>query len=315
MSGYQDLFAAALSQLGARLQQKQIGDRQQTELRDALHQASFPAMLTLLADSNAAAGDSGPDFLKEVSRAIAERFGAASPEVTPENVEAALRAIFVHGAAADQAAAQNGGLRDEIIQAAVAEAGKRAGLQVTPEQARRAVQLLATGAFFRDVVSAFAAVLSGVRELPIDLVRDVQGLPTRRTVLLFALARDLFGTPLTAAHVLEDLLQDGRVDSAPPLLTHTMRALVRFAGVHSTAQTLSKLLRNDTVQLALVIYANAHGVPVKEADLAALGQQLAGADPNLGVPLTAAANRYLEEHRLPDLIRLLRSGELPVDAL
>src|SRR5215813_6713763 len=100
------------------------------------------------------------------------------------------------------------------------------GAPITPDQAGAAIQLLSTGEFFGDLASALAAAAFAVRNLPIDLVRDVGHLPFRLIMLGAAVARDLVGTPYASVRVLEDLLDDGMLDHPPAVLRHTTACLL-----------------------------------------------------------------------------------------
>ena len=214
----------------------------------------------------------------------------------PDDVERALTAVFVHGATPD-AALGDPAARDAVMRNGLEQLASRVGAPITPDQAAEAIQLLSTGEFFGDLASTVAAAAFAVRNLPIDLVHDVGHMPHRMIALVGALAMDLAGTPFIPLRVLEDLLADGKLDHPPAVLSHTMKCLLGFATLGTTAQTISDLIAPDnrSVRLAIVIYARANGIPLEESDLDLLrAQVLDTPNPDLGPVLVAAMSRFID---------------------
>jgi hypothetical protein len=250
----------------------------------------------------------GQELLHGAAGAIAAKPPLAGLGASPDDVERALTAVFVHGASTESAL-PDPRLRAALMSAALQELAKQTGLALTPEQAKSALALLATGRFFADLASALAAAAFAVRDLPLDLAKDLPRLPHQVAALVVAVGRDLAGTPFAVPVVVEDLLADGRLDHPPGVLVHTMRCLLGFAAAKDTAHLVAELTRNPSVRLAVVIYARAHNIPLEEKDLDLLRDDVFDAEtPDLGPALAEAVNRYLDQKGLPALLTALRSA-------
>jgi len=284
------------------------------ETRDvvsALRRLPFPAFLSLLAAKKfgpGGGGDLGQSLLHKAAEEIAKRPELAAEGVTADDVERALTAVFVHGASPKQAMADPK-LRSAVFHAAIDELAKRTNVPVTAQQAEQALSLLATGELFRDLASALGAVAFAVRELPIDLAHDVVHLPKHLLPLTVAVTRDLEGTPFSATVVVQDLLADGKLDHPPAVLTHTMRELLEIATLGTTLRMISNLIapENQSVRLALVIYARANDIPLEDKDLDLLRKDLLDTpNPDLGPLLAEAVNRFIQERGADTALEALR---------
>lgn len=300
MTAYDELQAAALDALGRNLTQRGVEPQDRAQLLDAISRLNFPAFLGLLSTSGES-GDAevvGQPLLRSAARDVAGTAPVQQLHVTPDDVERALTAIFVHGAGADTAL-PNPATRDVVLRAAIDRLGTQAGIPLTPDQVSEAIQLLSTGEFFGDLASTIATVAFAIRSLPIDLVQDVGHLPHRMLALVAAVTMDLAGTPFVALRVLQDLLEDGKLDHPPAILRHTMARLLDFATAGTTAHTISDLIAPDnrSVRLAIVIYARANGIPLEESDLDLLRTDVLNTQtPDLGPVLVAAVDRFIDRN-------------------
>ena len=309
MTELDQLLARALDELVPRLRKKKLREPEIRELLPALRGTSFPALLALLgARGKTRELALGQELLHGAAGAIAAKPALANLGANADDVERALTAVFVHGASS-QSAVPDSKLRAALMGAAVQELAERTGVAITPEQAKSALALLATGRFFADLASALASAAFAIRELPLDLAKDLPRLPHQVAALVVAVGRDLAGTPFAVPVVVEDLLADGKLDHPPAVLVHTMRCLLGFAAVEDVAHLVGDLTRNQSIRLAVVIYARAHNIPLEEKDLDLLRDNVFDTDsPDLGVPLGEAVNRYLNEKGLPALLTALRSA-------
>ena len=166
----------------------------------------------------------------------------------------------------------------------------------TLDQTERIASLLSTGEFFRDISSSTAATLSTVRGLPLALAEDIHWSP-RAIRLLFALRRDLRGTPASAWMVFAQL-RDGELDDPPAVLSNTLKVLYETASIAAISEMIRTLLAkdNESFRLAIVLYARSAGIPIEEADLDRLRESVFDTDePDLGPALVRAVER-LEEN-------------------
>jgi hypothetical protein len=134
-------------------------------------------------------------------------------------------------------------------------------------------------------------------------------LPHRFVILLAAITQDVAGTPFIPLRVLQDLLDDGKLNHPPGVLRHTMASLLGFASLATTAHMISELIspENRSVRLALVVYAHANGIPLEDADLDLLRNDVLNTDhPDLGPVLVAAVDRYLDQKGAGQLVTALR---------
>jgi hypothetical protein len=309
MTELDQLLGRALDDLVPRLRKKKkLSEPEIRELVPALRGTSFPGLLALLGARGTKTSGLGQELLHGAAGAVAAKPAIAGLGASPDDVERALTAVFVHGASTESAV-PDPKLRGALMGAAVQELAKRTGLALTPQEAKSALALLATGRFFGDLASVLASTVFAVRELPLDLAKDLPRLPHQVAALVVAVGRDLAGTPFAVPVVVEDLLADGKLDHPPAVLAHTMRCLLGFAAVRDTAHLVGELTRNPSVRLAVVIYARAHNIPLEEKDLDLLRDNVFDAEnPDLGPALGEAVNRYLDQKGLPALLTALRTA-------
>jgi hypothetical protein len=293
-----------------------VSEAQIREVTEAIGRASFPALLSVAGSRGKSDGRLGQELLHAVAGRVAAKPEVAGSGASADEIERALSAVFVHGASPKSALADPK-LRAAVMSAALDELAKQTGVTLTPEQAQNALALLSTGRFFADLASALAAVVFAVRQLPIHVAHDVTRAPHHVVPLMVALGRDLAPTPFAVPPVLEDLLDDGKLDHPPAVLPHTLACLLGFATLGSTSRMVSDLIgpNNQSVRLAIVAYARAHRIPLEEADLDLLRTTVFDAQtPDLGPALATAVNRYLDQNGLPQLLGALRSARAHAEA-
>lgn len=180
-------------------------------------------------------------------------------------------------------------LTEETIAEALAH------LPVEDEQARQTAQLLSTGQFFGDMADALAAITHVVPGLALGIVRDVRSLPRLPRRLALAIRRDLGDTPATITAVVTDLLNNGSITSPPRMLSHTIRVLYGQATARQLADTIRSLLGNESVRLAVILFARSKGIDISQEDLALVREAINPETPNLG-GLVSPGYRHLIRH-------------------
>ena len=256
----------------------------------ALRDAPAPGVLAFLAGAGVESGREalvGDAFVQRVARAVAEDADAEAAD-TAHVVGEVLR-----GERSPAEVVRDPELRRRLLERGVAEALEAAGVPATPEEIRRIALLLETGELFADVGAATAAILVVLPRMPLAIARDALRSPTQVPRVVVALAADLGDAATDLPAVLADVA-DGRLDDPPPLLTRTLRVLFELASLEAAATTLRAWLapENETVRLAILLYARANGLPLEPSDLDALHAALDPEQPDLG-PLWIAAWEHL----------------------
>lgn len=303
---------AGLAQLRSRLTDEARDPQEIAALADALSAASFPGLLAFLAGSRndrETGGPLGDALLGEVAERLATRGGAPSGvagDPSQDEVATQVRELLGNG---------NGGIapgtdqlaRSELMRATVAAIAERAGLPVAADEAHEIAALLLSGEFYRDVADASAVMLRTAPTLPIALVQDVTRVH-RLFRLPRALARDLGLGFVEAVHAAGDLM-DGELDREPHVLRHTLHVLYDIATVERTFEMIRALIdpANESVRLAIVLYARANGVDLEPGDLDVLRSSVLDArDPDLGPALVTALERLEKREGATEALRILR---------
>jgi len=167
-----------------------------------------------------------------------------------------------------------------------------ARLSTRDENIKQAARLLSTGQFFGDMADAFAVIFHTVPSLPLAIAQDVPALPHFPRRLALAIKRDLGDAPSTIETVVTDLRRDGTISSHPKILSHTVHALYRQASARRIAETIYRLLGNDSVRLAIIVFARSKGLNISQEDLRQVRKAIDPDGPNLG-ELLAPAFRHL----------------------
>lgn len=168
------------------------------------------------------------------------------------------------------------------------------------ETVRRAAQLLLSGRFLGDLAEAFAVIAYTIPELPLDIAQDIRTLPQVPKSLIAAITRDLGETPSAIDAVIQNLRRDGTITSQPTVMTHTivmphtMRAIYRQATARQLATTIHRHLGNESVRLAIILFARSKGVTISQEDLDQVRKAIDPSAPNLG-ELLAPGYRQLNK--------------------
>ncbi|MGQ0696421.1 MAG: hypothetical protein ACT4OL_12740 [Nitrospiraceae bacterium] len=169
-----------------------------------------------------------------------------------------------------------------------------ARLSTKDENVKQAVRLLLTGQFFGDMADAFATISHTVPGLPLDIAQDFRSLPHLPRRLVLAIKRDLGDAPSTIESVITDLREHGMINSQPKILGNTIGVLYRQATAKQVAKTIHSLLGNESVRLAIIVFARSKGLNISQEDLDQLRKAIDPDGPNLG-ELLAPGYRQLRE--------------------
>ena len=302
MSQFHRLLDRGLDELETVLSESQ-GKEEAGEITHLVGDLNFPGLIGLLGTSDTAKTPDATDELDEVATNVASEF--SNRNVSDVDVRSLLTTTLLRRSPPNNVGGDRK-LRDEILEKAVEKLAAKAGVPVTPEQARKAAKLLATGEFYRDVGGATAAVLFLVRGLPLALRRDMRG-PRRIGRVVVAIVKDVGGGIFDIPSIFADL-SDGKLDDPPVILGDTLGALYGFASLRSTAETIQELIKpeNESVRLAIVIYARANGIPLEDGDLDVVSETLFNPDdPDLGPALTRALQRLAKDRDLGEIKEIL----------
>ena len=177
--------------------------------------------------------------------------------------------------------------------------------KLKPKEAQQVLELLLTGQFKGDVADATAAVLHLIPDLPVAVVRDVRSLPRLPLRLVIAINRDLITVPKRVRAVTKDLLDNGKLDRQPVILNNTVKVIFQQAAPFQIAQTVHTLLGNETVRLAIIIYARSEGIRISQKELDAVQDALDPNDPDLGALVVPAFERFRKEYGVPKAMEIL----------
>jgi len=307
MSGLDQLRERATAAADEALRAKGLSPSETTTLVDAVDGANLPGMLGV-AGNGARADDSAPpsgrDLIVPISQAVAAHPDVQQAGLDEQAVRHVLRAVFVERKNPEELLADPT-VRAVVLGVAFKALEAQTGVELSEDERQRLLEIVETGQFFGDAASATAVLVHVVPRLPLALVRDVPSAPAALPRLTLALGRDLFTTPLQIPGMIDDLLDDGRFDRQPAILTETMRTLYGFGGVTTTAETLRTLLANDSVRFAILIYARLNGVPLESGDLDAVRESLDPAHPDLGPLVARGAARLVDQYGEGGAARLL----------
>jgi len=284
-------LAEGLRRLDDHLRERGASEVEAERSRAQLEALPLAGLLAFLAGAAVSADGGEPTGHEWISRAAAS--ASEGEELSPADLEEILWDILGrrHRPAEILTDPQ---LRRRLLERLIEKALAEANVPVTPEEVRRIAALLETGEFLRDFGSAAAAVVSVLPEMPLAIAGDVARSPKHVAQVTAALAADLGKAPAHVAAILSDL-RSGRTASYPALLTRTLQQLYEIATLEAVVATLRAWLdpNNETVRLAILLYARAHGLPLEQGDLDAVLLALDAENPDLG-PLLIAAWDHLE---------------------
>jgi hypothetical protein len=179
------------------------------------------------------------------------------------------------------------------IERALDEIGRLRGVPIRVSEVREVIQLLTTGEVIVDVATALRAVLLLVPRLPLALTRDALTLPDLPGEVAEAIRADLKDdAPRTLRDVIVDL-HDGKLDGRRRILTNTLHVLLGRATPGVLVETIGALIgpENQTLRLAVLVYARTQGIDLDEKDLDALFRALDPGNPDLGILLDRGLER------------------------
>ena len=248
------------------------------------------------------------DLLREVDRTtdrFVERSGVPAPDLTDGTADGrftlagliTLLAVGARDRPREPLVAE--ALSPAVIERALDGVGRLRGVPIRADEARAVVGLLTTGELVVDVLTGLRAVLVLVPRLPVALARDALTLPELPRDVVDAIRADLRDdAPRTLRDVLVDL-HDGRLDDRRRILTNTLRVLLAEATLGALVETIGALIgpENQTVRLAVIVYARTQGIDLDEKDLDALHRTLDPANPDLGVLLDRGLERVVDTYQ------------------
>ena len=165
-----------------------------------------------------------------------------------------------------------------------------------------------------DVATGLRGALLLAPRLPLAVTRDALALPELPRAVVDAIHADLRDdAPRTPRDVITDL-RDGRLDGRRRILTNTLRVLLGRAAPGVLVETIQGLIgpENQTLRLAVLVYARTQGIDLDEKDLDALCA-LDPANPDLGVFLDRGLERvtsvYGDISRAVAILRRLTAPE------
>ena len=308
-----DLINPGIEALSRRLSSQQVEPSLQDGVVDAVEGLNFPGLMSVLAISDA------PNWgaLSHFNDSIGSLGGQPSLPIDPTKLKSMIQSILVdrrHPNAAMGAAGVASENREEALARILQGLAQSNGFpNITPDQAAEAARLVLTGEFFEDTQDATAAIAHVVSGLPIALARDIPTSPTRLLSLSISMLRDVVSMRGSASQVLADLRDNGKLDRQyPTALTRTFRGLYRFATIASVAEMLRSLVapENQSVRMAIVLYARANGIPLGEEDLDTLSNQVFNSEnPDLSPLLPAAWDRLRTRYSSEEILdRLTQMG-------
>ncbi len=298
MGNFDQLIGAAIEHLRGRLFARGWSSTEIGALVGRIERLNFPGLLAVLGTGNRRSGLLGAELLSAAAQDVAFE-GPPDERLEPGAVQRFLKDVLQrHISLSDIPVRESEGeeLKYERFKQGVAALARRSGMLPSLAQTERIASLLSNGEFFRDIGSATAATLWTVRTLPLAVAEDIHWSP-RAIRLLFALRRDLRGTPASAWTVFGQL-RGGELDDPPAMLSNTLRILYETASIAAVSEMIRTLLAkdNESFRLAVVLYARSAGIPIEEADLDVLRESVFNTDePDLGPALVRAIGR-LEEN-------------------
>ena len=296
MGNFDQLIEAAIEHMRRRLLARGWSSTEIATLCGRIESLNFPSLLAVLGTGKKRSGLLGAELLNAAAQDVVFE---APPDADLElgTVQRYLKEVLrLHVSLSEIPVRESESEESKkgLFKKGVSALARRSGLALSLDQTERLAGLLANGEFFRDIGSATAITLSTVRGLPLAVAEDIRWSP-RAIRLLFALMRDLRGTPVSAWKVFAEL-RDGRLDDPPVVLTHTLRALYATASIAAISRMIRTLLANETFLLAVVLYARSEGIPIEDSDLDVLRESAFNTDdPDLGPTLVRAIER-LEEN-------------------
>lgn len=260
------------------------------------------------------------ELLDQVNRradAFTSRLGGSASAVTEGSVDGrftlpgfiALLAVGARDRPREPVVAE--ALNPAVIARVLDEVGRVRGVPIRAAEVQEVVKLLTTGEVIVDVATGLRAALLLVPRLPVALTRDALTLPELPRAVVEAIRADLHDDALRPPRDVIVDLRDGRLDGRRRVLTNTLRVLLGEATPGVLVETIRALIgpENQTLRLAVLVYARTQGIDLDEEDIDALFRALDPANPDLGVLLDRGLERvtapYEDASRALALLRRL----------
>lgn len=173
------------------------------------------------------------------------------------------------------------------------------------KDATRAAQLLLSGKFFGDIADAFATISHVAPGIPLVLAQDFRSLPRFPRRLILAIERDLGNAPSEIEAVIKDLRENGEINSQPKLLSNTIGVIYRQATPKQIASTIHTLLGNESVRLAIIVFARSKGVNISQEDLDQVREAINPDAPNFGALLAPGYQHMSQKFGKDQAMKLL----------
>lgn len=304
LSRFNKLVHEGLGELKRRLPERWVGERDAGAIADEIDDLGFPAAVAFLGARETPRDGAHREFAEKVARRVAGDEQLKDSGVEQRHVEAAIGELLRDGVPAERALGRLGrdaGWRERVFDGVVAALVAEAGLpSLAPGQAHEIAEILKTGEFYEDFGAASAAIGALLGRAPKAAASDAPA-PVREA-------------PATALEMWDDLMEDGKLDK-----TRLKPRLQEFYAKESP-RTVAEMTRsligpeNRSVRYAIIIYARANGVLLRESDLDLLHDTVfAGEAPDLGALLVEAYDRFvsgLGNYAFRDALKRMRSRRL-----
>lgn len=182
-------------------------------------------------------------------------------------------------------------IRRELEKAFAKKAAEQSPLK--PDEAKEVVELIRSGELFQDLVFTFTRTfklalseLGNVRTIP-DTLFDVLRIPA---VVVSDLAN--VGDFIQDLEGLIGSIKSGKQPENPAIFNNTLKTLFHIAIIGDAVNTANALFSKDnqSLRIALLIYARLHNINLEEADIDEVRNTLLNTDnPQLGAFLLYAA--------------------------
>lgn len=258
------------------------------------------AVLTRLQDPRELVGK---DLLEQLATTIA-------PQVTggdASKIGTLLTAILAEPRQPGRITGEDQTLLTQILPLVANAGAGQLGIPIEVEDARAALNLLLSGEFFRDAVDFSTVVLRTVPRLPLVAVGGIPRLPATLFGLLRGIVSDTLRFPDDMRTFIDGMVS-GANDPDVPFLRNTLVRLYDVGTVREVAGLLRALIapENETARLALVLYAQANGIPITQQHLDVLRDSILNAeDPQLA-PILEAGIGFLRERYQGELLGRLQ---------
>lgn len=226
---------------------------------------------------------------------VVEKFSSTNTTYSKTQLKQGLTCLLSAGDG-ESASNMHGRDKNDLLALAIAETAKSIG-PIDPEQAQQALRLLRSGAFFADIHYSLSTVYHVVPRLPLEILKSLPRDILDSRDIIEALAND-FPTRkerMKLARILIDEIRSPGTNSAtsdadkPKILNNTLSFVYRKAAPREIATAVNTLLapENESLRLAIIVYARANGIQISEEDLDVLRDSLLNTeDPDL-TPLVA----------------------------